>query len=157
MFSSADDERAEVAGRVHRLLSSQPLAVLSSSAQGHPYANLVAFAASADMRRIVFATMRATRKYQNMREDPRVSLLIDDRSNRVSDIRDALAVTALGRATEVAGTDRKILEELYLAKHPHLESFVRSPGCALMAVAVATYYVVSRFQNVYELHLRPEA
>ena len=96
MAAGSKDERTEVTERVRSLLESQPLAVLSSSAQGHPYTNLVAFAATEDLRRVVFATMRATRKYQNMHEDPRVSLLIDDRSNRVSDIRDALAVTAQG-------------------------------------------------------------
>jgi len=155
--AGSKDERTEVTERVRSLLESQPLAVLSSSAQGHPYTNLVAFAATEDLRRVVFATMRATRKYQNMHEDPRVSLLIDDRSNRVSDIRDALAVTAQGRTVEAVGADREALERLFLRKHPHLEGFVRSPGCALMAVTVSTYYVVSRFQNVYELHLGPEA
>jgi hypothetical protein len=45
------------------------------------------------------------------------------------------------------------LLNIYLAKHPHLKEFVSSPTCALIKVRVQKYYVVSKFQNVQELHM----
>ena len=44
------------------LFASQGLAVLSTHDHGQPYCNLVAFASSEDIRHLVFATTRATRK-----------------------------------------------------------------------------------------------
>jgi hypothetical protein len=34
-----------------------------------------------------------------------------------------------------------------------LETFVASPGCAIVKVEVDTYYVVTHFQSVVELHM----
>jgi len=65
------------------LLKTQPLAVMVTQQGGHPYTSLVAFAASEDLRRIVFVTSRATTKYRNLFDAPCVSLLIDSRSDAV--------------------------------------------------------------------------
>jgi nitroimidazol reductase NimA-like FMN-containing flavoprotein (pyridoxamine 5'-phosphate oxidase superfamily) len=143
---------------VQNLLRSQRFAALSTHAETGPYASLVAFWADDDLSRIVFATMRATRKFNYLTRDPRVALLLDNRSNRDVDIREAMAVTATGAArelTEEAG--RATAAGAYLAKHPHLASFVSSPGCALVQVDVVVYYVVTHFQSVVELHMREDA
>lgn len=42
---------------------------------------------------------------------------------------------------------------IYLDKHPSLKEFVESPTTALLSVRVKTYIMVSRFQNVQELHV----
>ena len=55
---------------------------------------------------------------------------------------------------EGAGPDRQRFQELYLAKHPYLRDFVSSPACALLKIEVETYYVVSKFQKVEQLHMR---
>ena len=103
------------------------------------------------LRRLVFTTMRATRKFSNLTADARAALLMDNRSNQETDLTQAMAVTATGRASEVFGSDRMTLEELLLVKHPQLAEFVALPGCAVLAVDVEVYCVVSGFQNVYEL------
>jgi heme iron utilization protein len=131
-----------------RLFTTQKLAVLSTSDDGQPYNNLVAFLASDDLSCIIFATTRATRKYANLIGDPRVSLLMDNRTNRQADFHRAIAVTVLGTAAELAAAERPEQEERFLARFPHLVDFVKSPSCALMKVSVSKYYIVSRFQNV---------
>jgi len=80
------------------LLARQRLAVLATHWSGQPYSSLVSFAATADLKDILFATTRATRKYPNLSADARVALLIDNRSNKESDIQKAVAVTATGNA-----------------------------------------------------------
>lgn len=138
---------------IHELLLSQQLAVLATNAQGQPYASLVAFAARSDLQEIYLATSRSTRKYANLISEPRISLLIDSRSNQVTDFHQAEAVTILGQAQEVEEEEREPILRIYLAKHPHLEGFVRSPSSALLKVNVRSYYLVSQFQKVMELHL----
>jgi nitroimidazol reductase NimA-like FMN-containing flavoprotein (pyridoxamine 5'-phosphate oxidase superfamily) len=137
------------------LFTTQPLAVLSTQNGGQPYASLVAFARSADLKALYFATTRATRKYANLSSDSRVAMLVDSRSNEVSDFRWAMAVTATGKAEEVEGQEKEKVLKTYLAKHPHLEQFVRSPSCALLKIRVERYYVATRFQNVIEVHVKP--
>ena len=73
------------------LLNSQPLALLATQNQGQPYASLVAFAASDDLKALFFATTRSTRKYANLSSDSRVAMLVDNRSNQASDFRWAMA------------------------------------------------------------------
>ena len=138
----------ELSATIGRLLSSQRLAVLASYGDDQPYTSLVAFAASADLKAIYFATSRATRKFANLTRCARVSMLIDNRSNRQRDFHKGIAVTALGSVGEV---EKSEAAELYLRKHPHLKDFMESPSTALLEISVERYYLVSRFQNVLEL------
>ncbi len=137
-----------------QLFTTQPLAVLSTQNEGQPYASLVAFATSEDLKQLFFATTRATRKYGNLSSDPRVAMLVDSRSNEVSDFRWAMAVTATGKVEEVEGQEKERVLQIYLAKHPHLDDFVSSPSCALLKIRVERYYVATRFQNVTEVHVK---
>jgi heme iron utilization protein len=141
--------------QLRELCDSQQLAVLATDSDSRPYASLVAFAASSDLRRLFFATTRDTRKYANLRSNSRIALLVDNRVNRVDDFTSAVAVTVLGDSRELSGTERADAERLYLIKHPHLREFVSSPSCALVEVAVSSLYLVSRFQNVTEFHFHP--
>ena len=145
------DEGEETILTLRDLFTRQRFAALSTHQQGQPYASLVAFAVTPDLRRLVFTTMRATRKFSNLTADARVAILMDNRTNQEADLSQAIAVTATGRASEALGTDRATLETLFLSKHPHLAEFVASPDCAVLAVDVDVYYVVSRFQQVREL------
>ena len=147
-------EEAELEDLIRELFESQKLAVLGTQNQGQPYANLVAFAPSDDLKSLYFVTARATRKYANIEADARVTVLIDNRSNQDSDFSQAAAVTATGTAQEVVDSERDEVLTVYLAKHPMLKDFVQSPSCALLQIRVETYYLVRRFQNVMELHIK---
>jgi nitroimidazol reductase NimA-like FMN-containing flavoprotein (pyridoxamine 5'-phosphate oxidase superfamily) len=147
-------EESELEHLIRELFESQKLAVLATQNEGQPYANLVAFAPSDDLKSLYFVTARATRKYANIEADARVTVLIDNRSNQDSDFSQAVAVTATGSAQEVVDAKRDEVLAVYLAKHPMLEDFVQSPSCALLQINVETYYLVRRFQNVMELHVK---
>ena len=136
------------------LFSSQRLAVLATQGKGQPYGNLVAFVATNDLKHLLFATTRATRKYANISENPRVAMVMDNRSNKEADFHQAAAVTATGTVNEVEPSERETLLKVYLSGHPYLKDFVSSPTCALLKMRVDTYYVVRQFQNVMELHIR---
>jgi nitroimidazol reductase NimA-like FMN-containing flavoprotein (pyridoxamine 5'-phosphate oxidase superfamily) len=136
-----------------QLFASQRLAVLSTQHQGQPYASLIAFAASDDLKELIFATPRSTRKFAYLQACPKVALLIDSRSNQEADIHQAIAVTALGTAVEVPSEDVSLVLEHFIARHPLLDEFARSESTAVIRVIVETYYVVSRFQEVVELHI----
>jgi nitroimidazol reductase NimA-like FMN-containing flavoprotein (pyridoxamine 5'-phosphate oxidase superfamily) len=139
--------------RLRGLMKSQSLGVLSTRIGPQPYSNLVAFATDEELRQIYFATTRATRKYDNVLQDPQVSFLVDDRNNTIQDFHRTSVATALGLVEEVKETGRESFMDVYLKKHPILESFVRSPNCAHLKIKVTKYIVVARFQNVFEIEI----
>nr|WP_321465347.1 pyridoxamine 5'-phosphate oxidase family protein [uncultured Desulfobulbus sp.] len=143
---------AEQLSVLQELCRTQPLAVLATAAGSHPYVNLMAVAVTDDLRRLYFATPRATRKWANLTRNPRVSLLLDNRTNQVSDFGQAVAATLLGSTHEIEGKAREEGLMVYLSRHPHLADFVASPTCALFQVQIDRIYLVTHFQNVMEFH-----
>ncbi len=137
------------------LCTGQPLAVLATDAGSGPYASLVAVAVTPDLRQFYFATLRATRKWANLVGNHHVSLLIDNRSNQVTDFSRAAAATVIGTAEELSGAELATGLAIFLNRHPHLAEFTASPSCALFRVQVTSIYLVTRFQNVMEFHFSP--
>ena len=113
-----DKDLSKIKRDLGKLLQSQPLAVLATQNQGQPYASLVAFASSDDLKSLYFATTRSTRKYANLSGDSRVAMLVDNRSNKASDFRWAMAATATGTAEEVDSRERESALDLYLPNIP---------------------------------------
>ena len=145
-----NDDTRGISGRIARLFAEQRFGVLATSGEPWPYATLVGVAVSDDLRSILFATNRATRKYDNIRRDAHVSILVDDRRNRAVDFTEAVALTALGTAVEVVDAAREEAAAGYLARHPHMRDFVAGAGAALVRVTVSRYILVARFQEVIE-------
>ena len=142
---------SDLRDKISNLLKSQSLAVLASQKEDQSYANLVAFAVSDNLQMMIFATSRSTRKFSNIQCNPQVALLVDNRQNNPSDFKDALAVTAIGKAMVINGSEKDTFSSMYLAKHPHLSDFISSPNQALIRVSVSKYIVVCNFQRVLEM------
>ena len=138
---------------LREMLGEQLLGVLGTHHDGEPYTSLVGFAATDDLKYLLFATGRATRKHANLVDDARASMLIDTRRNLPADFTEAAAATAVGIVEEVAEAEREEFERIFLTKHPHLEDFVRSPSCVRLRLQVSVYMVVTHFQHVIELHI----
>lgn len=139
--------------KLKKLFSTQKLGVLATQQKKNPYTNLIAFACSEDMRQIVFATPKTTRKFENMISNSNVSFFIDNRSNKAADFRKAIGVTAVGSVRQIRKNKNSKMMKRYLQKHPQLASFLASESCAFLCIDVKTIYVVERFQNVIEVHL----
>jgi uncharacterized protein YhbP (UPF0306 family) len=135
--------------RIRRLVDGQPYGVLCTQGQGQPYGSLVAYAMTPDLGSAVFATQKATRKYRLLSGCARVALVIDNRSAFPGRLMEVEAVTATGRAHEVA--KRPEFEQwsrLLTDRHPYLDTFVRSASCGLFRVDLVRYCHVTHFQEV---------
>jgi nitroimidazol reductase NimA-like FMN-containing flavoprotein (pyridoxamine 5'-phosphate oxidase superfamily) len=142
--------RGTVEHDIRQLLQNEQLAVLCTEQQGQPYASLVAFAVTDGLGDLVFCTPKTTRKFSNLANNPQVAMLINNCRNRTSDIDNAVSVTAVGKAVEVVDTSREDLSALYLQKHPHLKQFLQAESTALVRIRVQRYFMVRKFQDVYE-------
>jgi heme iron utilization protein len=138
-----------VAERVSALDKICAHAVLATDAAGQPYTSLVAYALTPDMQGVIFITPKATRKYRNILANPRVSLLIDTRTNTPQDYMKAESVTILGNARPVRrGKIHTELAELFLKKHPKLEGVIHSRETALIFFKITQCIHVTKFQSV---------
>lgn len=147
------DGREDTLAVLRDLFARQRLGVLATHGPGHPYASLVAVCADEDLRHLYFVTPRATRKFHNLEADPRVAMLVDSRAEDDLDFHGAAAATAVGTTRELTGEERIAHLEPFLRRQPQLRGFAESPTTAFVELTVQTYYVVTRFQNVTELHL----
>ena len=127
---------------LREIVSTQYFAVLNTIGQGLPHSNLVSFAATVDLKSLVFVTGRNTRKYRNVQDNHNVSLLIDNRTNRPSDTSQATAIAAIGIAREETD-NRSLLRDIFLARHPQLRHFVEAPDNAIMLVTIRKYIVAA--------------
>jgi nitroimidazol reductase NimA-like FMN-containing flavoprotein (pyridoxamine 5'-phosphate oxidase superfamily) len=140
-----------VAARLRALDRQERHGVLATESGGQPYTSLVAYALSPDLTGVLFATPRETQKHRNIMKNPKVSLLINTRTNTAEDYLQAEAVTVIGLARSILpGKQWEALAGHFLHKHPDLTEFVRSPTSALVLVAVMRYIHVGRFQEVSE-------
>lgn len=147
------ESQMDLRNKLKELFDKQRIGVLSTQKRNRPYASLVAFAVTDDLKSFVFATPRTTRKYSNLMASSRAALLIDNRSNRKSDFRKAMAITAVGNVRELRKSGKSRLIRLYTHKHSHLKDFIKSPTCAVLCLEAETLHIVDRFQHVVELHL----
>ena len=133
------------------LFASERYAVVGTQGVARVSLNLMAVAVTEDLRSLILATKRATTKYRNLRDDPRVSLLVDNRTNQSVDTKTALALTIDGMAEEVTGEERTKLAEHFVARHHQLALFVHSSSCALFRVRVERYELVRGLYEVREV------
>lgn len=137
--------------QIRALFDSQSLAVLATSKDDQPYASLVLFAATPDLKEIIFLTPNTTRKYDHLIHNPKVAVLVNDTTNQKEDIDRAASVTATGIAAILEHEKKKQYLDLYLYRHPHLKSFSDLKTTALVCVAVDRYVLVTQFQKVVEI------
>lgn len=122
------------------ILTSQYFAVLSTVSGRLPYNNLVSYAVTSDLKSVIFITDRTTRKFKNIQGNRNISLLIDNRTNKPSDISNASAITIIGTAHEsTEGISN--LQTVFLARHPNLHQFVKNPDNAVIVVDIIEYIV----------------
>ena len=140
-----------VEDEIKHLVDSQSFAVLSTQGEGQPYASLISFAASNDLKYMVFATQTQTRKYGLLLKSDRIALMVDNRANSPPSINKISAVTVTGRSRILEDpNESEKWSKLLLAKHPYLKSFVKTPSTSLVLIKVYRYFYVRRFQEVSE-------
>lgn len=146
------DEQQDLAD-IRGVLNDQRFGSLATHADGQPYASLVAFRVTEDLRRILFCTPRSTRKYANLARDGRAAMLVHTSRNAAGDCSRAKSVTATGTAVEIPNDRKEEYAAAFRARHPELAEFVGDPRNALMAIEVSEYHLVRKFQDVVRIHL----
>jgi len=134
---------------IQKLLNTIGYAVLATENAGQPHTSLIAITPVDAGQRLVFATYRNTRKFTNLMQNHRVSVLMDGSRRASRDGTTAgLVLSAVGRVQEIIATTHSDLLRAHLEKHPDLATFTQAPDCVLLEVVVEAYQVVHGIDDV---------
>jgi nitroimidazol reductase NimA-like FMN-containing flavoprotein (pyridoxamine 5'-phosphate oxidase superfamily) len=138
-----------VPDRLREFDKNQYFGVLATHDNGQPYTSLISFATAPDLKMIIFATPKDTRKYKNILKTKNVAILIDNRSNTRKNLMATEAITIIGTARHVRrGKLRDELAVIFVKKHPDLEEFIHADATALIAVEATRCIHVGKFQTI---------
>lgn len=132
---------------IREVIQLNRFAVLCTVFDDQPHASLIAVTATDDYLKLIFATYRNTRKYNNLIRNGKVSILFENRQIKNTEHPKITVLTALGHAEELNITDSKVVLYSHLKRHPELESFLLSTDCAFFQVNVKAYQVVRGIED----------
>jgi general stress protein 26 len=97
------------------VIASQNSCVLATIGPEGPYTSLMAYAQFDGGRRLILVMEKDSTKHRNLKQDPRVSILVDTRASGAD--RDLIvALTLAGEACLDA--DQEVLAEIFEKSHP---------------------------------------
>lgn len=116
-----------------------------------PHASLMAFCAAPDCGEFWLATQKNTKKFRNLAENPRASLLIDDRSAQAGP-RQALTV-AVHAAFFAQAAQEQAARAALLARHPGLSGFLADPDVLVLRLVAESFQLLTGLTEVFSLEI----
>ena len=137
---------------IKNLLENSLYGVLATQYKSQPYASLLAYAFTGDLRNIIFVTPQTTRKYKLLNNCKQVAFQLDNRSSNPTNLMSIESLTATGQAHQIkfGSSEYNKFCKLLIKRHSYLKDFTESPSCSIFSVSVVRYFHVIRFQEVSE-------
>jgi general stress protein 26 len=133
-----DDKR-----RIRELLLSTNLGTLATVSKGLPECHLMFFAFSDDQKKGYFITGRDSTKFRHIKENPKVSILIDDRQHG---LEEAAALTINGSAAEIVGYRRSEAINIFTRRNPQLATFTNDSKSVVIELTI-DHMVLNSFRR----------
>jgi len=137
--------------RMKRLAKDKDTCVLATVSQAKPHCSLMAYACDDGCSEIYMATLKETKKYRSLLENPFVSLLIDTREEHPDPRRrEAVAMTVSGffERTE-DGAKRARMKAKLLERHPHLREILDHPDAELLCIRINSFLLLDGFTKAH--------
>lgn len=140
--------------KMKRMLKEKDICVLATVSGSQPHCSLMAYAADDDGRQIYMVTLRDTKKFKNLIQNPAVSLLIDTREDDAGPQRSrAKALTVNGVFQRVEREKQAPIRTRILERHPHLQELFWKGEAEIFAVRIESYQLLegttdSHFERV---------
>jgi nitroimidazol reductase NimA-like FMN-containing flavoprotein (pyridoxamine 5'-phosphate oxidase superfamily) len=130
--------------KIKSLIRKQGTCVLATASENRPHCSLMAYATNSSCDEIYFMTLSDTRKYQNMCENPAVSLMIDTRQDTLDPAHTGtVALTISGRFDRIVkDTERERICKELSRKHPGLKDFFENPEGEPFKVIIESYLLL---------------
>ncbi len=131
-------------GKIKSLVREKDICVLATVSKNKPHCSLMAYVTDEDCREIYMVTQRQTKKYENLLDNPSVSLLIDTREEYPGERRqEAKALTVSGTFQKIDDNKKKThVRSRLLERHPHLKEFLDHPDAEIFCIRVVSFLLL---------------
>lgn len=141
--------------RIKAFLKEKDMCVLATTREGRPHCSLMAYVADEEAEWIYMVTHRATTKYANVLANEQVSLLVDNRCERLPLDRSkiqALTVHGTFQILEDAVKKKRILDQLRV-RHPHMQEFLDHPEAEILSVRASSFLFLDGVTDSHHITL----
>lgn len=130
--------------KIRNVIREQDTCVLATASKNRPHCSLMAYETNASCDEIYLMTLKDSRKYQNMCENPSVSLLIDTRQDKSKpEHTETMALTISGRFDRIIkDSERERIRQELSRKHPGLKDFLENPVGEPVKIIVESYLLL---------------
>jgi nitroimidazol reductase NimA-like FMN-containing flavoprotein (pyridoxamine 5'-phosphate oxidase superfamily) len=133
---------------VASLLNQQAQCVLATLGETEQALHLMAYAVSPQLDQIFIASLESTQKVANMRANPNVTCLWDNRTGNNSDHIAGLAMSGFGQAHELTGEPAQSAQRLLLQRNASLQPLLSNPSVVIFALHIDRYQWVEGYTRV---------
>ncbi|HPD56330.1 MAG TPA: pyridoxamine 5'-phosphate oxidase family protein [Smithellaceae bacterium] len=133
------------------LMENNLVCVLATVSGDSPHCSLMSYATDADCREIYMVSHKNTKKYQNLTNNPAVSLLIDSReTSLLQDKKRPLALTVTGIfQKDVPEGKKQAIRELLRERHPELYMLLDDRDAEIVVVKIKALQLLDGICNAY--------
>lgn len=143
-----DDGHTSIDDKVAALLGQQVQCVLATRGVEQLALHLMAYAFSTQLDEIYLASLENTRKVKNMRDQPNVTCLWDNRTGHNADHIEGLAMSGFGRARELTGREARSAMRSLGERNGTLKPLLADPTVVIFALQIDRYQWVEGYTHV---------
>jgi nitroimidazol reductase NimA-like FMN-containing flavoprotein (pyridoxamine 5'-phosphate oxidase superfamily) len=131
------------------LVREKDICVLATVSNNRPHCSLMAYVANDACTEIYMVTLKDSKKYRNLSENPWVSLLIDTREEDRGPRRpQAKALTVTGLFEQIRDDDmRRQIREALIRRHSQLEGFADHPDAEVFSIRIHSFLLLDGLTN----------
>ena len=133
---------------VATLLNQQVQCVLATLGDKELALHLMAYAISTDLDKVYLASLENTQKVKNIRANPNVTCLWDNRTGNNDDHTAGLAMSGFGNARELTGKPYLAAQRLLLDRNATLGQLLSQPSVVIFALNINRYQWVEGYTRV---------
>lgn len=139
------------------IILSGSMAVLATSADSQPHCSLMSYLAREDARTIFMLTLKNSRKFKNILNNPRVSLLIDTRNMPGVEPSAIKALTIEAVCLPVEDKRGQKLKKALIERNPQLEPLGRQEDSVVLEIQPGSFLLLDGVNDAYYLDLNNPA
>ncbi len=131
-----------------KMISDNNLCVLSTCGAGQPNSSLMQYISDDSCTKLFMLTLKGSQKQQNIEKNPRVSLLIDTRTDAMQNNEPIKSLTVYGRAEFIQDGPRKneLISEL-VQKYKNLQALAGDSNCLVIQVSAEKLLLLDGVDN----------
>ena len=130
--------------KVKEMLMNNSLCVLCTVSGDLPYCSLMTYLHSDDLNMVYMVTVRESRKYRNLVENPIASLLVDNRQQLSFPSDETVSsITFEGFLKHLDPIETEGVRMLLNERHGELKEILKNPDCIIFGIELKSFLLLN--------------